>query len=127
LIDTRLTLLALAPVPIAMLIAKASGRWVTARTVSAREANATLTASIQELLSGFRVLRFFGRGPAATNEVEKHARSFAERNLSATRLRLGLPPVYSTLMMSGVLFVIWLGGQRVIGGAMTVGAFIGYL
>ena len=126
-IDARLSLLALAPVPIAMLIAHASGRWVAARTTRAREANAALTARVQELLTGFRVLRFFGRGPAATAEVENVSRAFAERNLSATRLRLGLPPLYSTLMMSGVLFVIWQGGERVIAGAMSVGAFVGYL
>jgi ATP-binding cassette subfamily B multidrug efflux pump len=126
-IDARLTLLALAPVPVAMLIAHASGRWVSARTTRAREANAALTASIQELLAGFRVLRFFGRGSAATGVIETFSRTFAQRNLSATRLRLGLPPVYSTLMMSGILFVIWQGGERVVDGAMSVGAFVGYL
>jgi ABC-type multidrug transport system fused ATPase/permease subunit len=126
-IDARLSLLALAPVPIAMLIAHASGRWVTARTMLAREANAVLTAGIQELLSGFRVLRFFGRGAAATGEIEIAARAFAERNLSASRLRLGLAPLYSTLMMSGIVFVIWQGGERVVASAMSVGVFVGYL
>ena len=126
-IDARLSLLALAPVPIAMLIAHASGRWVAARTTSARDANAALTGSIQELLAGFRVLRCFGRGSAATGAIKKLSGTFAECNLSATRLRLGLPPVYSTLMMSGILFVIWQGGERVLDGAMTVGAFVGYL
>ena len=126
-IDAQLSLLALAPVPVAMLIAHASGRWVAARTTSAREANSALTASIQELLSGFRVLRFFGRGAAATGVIEKFSGTFAERNLSATRLRLGLTPLYSTLMMSGILCVIWQGGERVVDGAMSVGAFVGYL
>jgi ATP-binding cassette, subfamily B, multidrug efflux pump len=126
-IDPGLSLLALAPVPVAMLIAHASGRWVAARTTRAREANAALTASIQELLAGFRVLRFFGRGSAATGVIDNFSREFAARNLSATRLRLGLPPVYSTLMMSGIVFVIWQGGERVVSGAMSVGAFVGYL
>ena len=126
-IDARLSLMALAPVPAAMLIAHASGRWVSARTTSAREANADLTSSIQELLAGFRVLRFFGRGPAATAEVESLSRAFADRNLSATRLRLGLRPVYSTIMMAGVLFVVWQGGGNVAAGDMSVGAFVGYL
>ena len=126
-IDAQLTLLALAPVPVAMLIAHASGRWIRARTTRAREANAALTASIQELLSGSRVLRFFGRGAAATGVIETCSQVYAERNLSATRLRLSLPPLYNTLMMSGILFVIWQGGERVIDGAMSVGAFVGYL
>ena len=126
-LDPQLSAIALAPVPVALVIAHASGRWVAARTTRAREANAALTASIQEMLAGFRVLRFFGRGSAATAVVDDFSRDFAQRNLAAARLRLGLPPVYSTLMMSGVLFVIWQGGERVTSGAMTVGAFVGYL
>ena len=126
-IDARLTLMALAPVPIAMLIAHASGRWVAERTTRAREANAALTASIQELLAGFRVLRFFGRSAAATGEIELQSRTFAECNLAAARLRLGLAPLYSTLMMSGIVFVIWRGGERVVEGVMTLGVFVGYL
>ncbi len=126
-IDARLTLLALAPVPLAMLIAHASGRWVRARTTQAREANAVLTGNIQALLSGLRVLRFFGRGAAATGVIDSCSRAYAQRNLSATRLRLGLPPLYNTLMMSGILLVIWQGGERVVSGAMSVGVFVGYL
>ena len=126
-IDAQLSLLALAPVPVAMLIAHASGRWVTARTTRAREASAALTANIQELLAGFRVLRFFGRSAAATGVIEKFSQTYAERNLSTTRLRLGLPPLYGTLMMSGIVLVIWQGGGRVVDGVMSVGAFVGYL
>ena len=65
------------------------------------------------------MLRLFGRGSAATGVIENFSQAFAERNLSATRLRLGLSPLYSTLMMSGILFVIWQGGERVINGAMS--------
>lgn len=126
-IDAPLTLMALAPVPLAMIIAHASGRWVRARTTRAREANAALTANIQELLSGLRVLRFFGRGAAATGVIKTYSQAFAARNLSATRLRLGLPPLYNTLMTAGILVVIWQGGERVVNGAMSVGVFVGYL
>ena len=127
LIDARLTLLALAPVPMAMLIAQASGRWVAARTTRAREANAELTARIQELLGGFRELRLFGRCAAATAEIDKYSSAYAERNLHAAQFRLGLPALYSTLMTSGVLLVIWQGGERVIEGALSVGGFVAYL
>jgi ATP-binding cassette, subfamily B, multidrug efflux pump len=42
-------------------------------------------------------------------------------------LRGGLRPVYTTLMSAGVLFVVWQGGEKVVSGAMTIGAFIAYL
>src|SRR5437773_8714742 len=46
--DPGLTLLALLPAPFAMVLAHATGRWAARRTTRAREANADLTAAIQE-------------------------------------------------------------------------------
>ena len=63
--DPGLTLLALLPAPFAMVLAHATGRWVARRTTRAREANADLTAAIQEYLAGVRVLRLFGRVAAS--------------------------------------------------------------
>src|ERR1051326_5763199 len=69
LFDPLLTVLALLPVPLALLVAHAVGRWVTERTTSARQVNARLTGAVQEYLSGLRVLRLFGRRAAAVDQV----------------------------------------------------------
>jgi ABC-type multidrug transport system fused ATPase/permease subunit len=125
--DPTLTVLALLPVPIAMLLAKATGRWVASRTTASREANASLTTALQEQLAGMRVLRLFGRTGAAVERVDTLSGEQAKTNLALVRLRGGLRPVYTTLMSAGVLFVVWQGGEKVVNGAMTVGAFIAYL
>jgi ATP-binding cassette, subfamily B, multidrug efflux pump len=125
--DSALTLQALIPVPCAMILAHATGRWVTRRTTSAREANADLTSALQEHLAGVRVLRLFGRASASVEGVAQLSKRFAERNLSVFRLKGGLQPVYTTMMTAGVLLILWRGGERVIAGAMTVGAFVAYL
>ena len=126
-IDPRLTLLALSPVPLAMLLAHAAGRWVTGRSTRAREAIADLTSAIQEHLAGIRVLRLFGRASASVERVAALSGRCAERNLSVVRLRGGLQPVYTTLMTAGVFLIVWQGSEQVVGGAMTVGAFVAYL
>jgi ATP-binding cassette, subfamily B, multidrug efflux pump len=125
--DLNLTVLALLPVPVAMLLAKATGRWVASRTTASREANASLTTALQELLAGIRVLRLFGRTGAAVERVDTLSGQQAEANLALVRLRSGLRPVYTTLMTAGVLLVVWQGGGKVVSGAMTLGAFIAYL
>ena len=125
--DVPLTVLALLPVPVAMLLAKATGRWVAGRTTTSREANAALTTALQEQLAGIRVLRLFGRTGAAVQRVDALSGEQAETNLALVRLRGGLRPVYTTLMSAGVLFVVWQGGERAVSGAMTMGAFIAYL
>src|SRR5262249_12744252 len=125
--DVTLTVQALLPVPVAMLLAKATGRWVAGRTTTSREAKAALTTALQEQLAGIRVLRLFGRTGAAVQRVDTLSGAQAETNLALVRLRGGLRPVYTTLMSAGVLFVVWQGGERAVSGAMTVGAFIAYL
>jgi ATP-binding cassette, subfamily B, multidrug efflux pump len=125
--DPILTLLALSAVPVAMLLAQASGRWVTQRTTASRQANASLTAFLQEHIAGVRVLRLFGRAGAAVTRVSGLARKQADTNLDVVRLKAGLQPVYTTLVTAGVLFVIWQGGIRTVAGAMTVGTLIAYL
>ncbi len=125
--DPGLTGLALLPVPLAMGLAQATGRWVRGRTTAARVVNASLTAALQEHLAGVRVLRLFGRAEMAVGRVAHLSYKQADANLTLVRLRDGLKPVYSTLMMAGVVLVVWFGGQRVISTALTVGAFVGYL
>jgi ATP-binding cassette, subfamily B, multidrug efflux pump len=127
LLDPGLTILALLPVPVAMLLARASGRWIAERTTAARQVNAQLTASIQEHLAGVRVLRLFGRRGAAAAQVSHLSQRQAETNLALIRLRAGLSPVYSTLMTAGIVAIVWLGGERVLAGALSVGAFVAYL
>lgn len=125
--DLRLSVLALLPVPMAMLLAKATGRWVTHRTTASRQANAALTTALQELLTGIRVLRLFGRCSAAVARVDTLSGEQANTDLALVRLRGGLRPIYTTLMGAGILFVIWQGGGKVVSGAMTIGGFVAYL
>ena len=125
--DPGVTLLALLPVPLGMILAKATGRWVSTRTTTAREASAALTAFLQEHLSGLRVVRLFGRTEAIVTRSAQLSDQLAKANLSIIRLRGGLQPIYTVLMMAGIVFVIWMGGERVATDRMTLGAFIAYL
>ena len=125
--DPRLSVLALLPTPFAMLLAQAVGRWMRSRTTAAREANATLTSTLQERLAGIRVLKLFGRTQSSAGQVETQSRRLADANLAVVRLREGLKPVYSTLMVAGVVLAVGMGGQRVIAGTMTLGAFVAYV
>src|SRR5215831_3087801 len=127
LIDAPLTVLSLVPVPLAMLLAHATGRWVARRTTRAREASAELTTALHEQLVGARLLRLFGRSGASVELVARLSVLCARRNLELVRLKTGLQPVYATIMISGVVLIVWQGSERVIAGVTTVGGFIAYL
>jgi ATP-binding cassette, subfamily B, multidrug efflux pump len=127
LIDAPLTLLALAPAPLALLLSYATGRGVARRTTAERTAYAALTGLIQEQLAAMRLLRLFGRADASVAQTATLARTQADANLRVVRLRTGLQPIYQLLITGGVVLLIWRGGVRVIAGGMTVGAFVAFL
>jgi len=126
-IDPTLGVLALLPVPVALGLSKVVGVHVVRRTVRAREANATLTAFVQEGLAGLRVLRVAGRVAAYTARLRELADRQADAELAGTRLQALLAPVYTTLVSAGVVPILWLGGHRVAGGALTIGGLVAFL
>lgn len=126
-LDVPLTLWALLPVPVAMVLAWASGRWVRQRTTVARQANSALTAGLHEALSATRVVRLLGARQAVAARIARLAGEQAQATLAATRPRTALPAVYTTLMTAGVVVVLWQGGEKVVAGAWTIGAFVTYL
>lgn len=123
----RLSLLALAPALLAILLAQLTGRWVREKTSTAREANGKLTAALQDQLAGIRVLKLFGRTSAAAERIETLSQDVAHKNFEVVRLQEGLQPIYTLLSYIGVFLVIAIGGQQVIAGSMTIGAFVAYM
>lgn len=125
--DPTLGLLALTPVPVALVLAKAVGTRVTRRTLRAREANAAVTACAQEGLVGLRQLRAAGRGAAYTARLRTLADRQADAELATARLEATLAPIYALLVTSGVLALIGLGGRRVVAGELSVGDLVALL
>lgn len=122
-----LAVVALAPVPVALWLAKAAGRVVARRTTAARQADAELTGLLLEQLGAIRLLRLAGRSGTATARVQALAGRQAGAELDAIRVDEGLSAVYSVLLGSGALFIVWLGGHEVVAGALSVGGLVAFL
>lgn len=122
-----LALVALAPVPVALGAAKRSGLVVARRTRVSRETEAELTVALRERIGALRLLRLFGRTRAAGQQIRALAERQATAELSAIRLEEGLGALYSTLLSSGVIFIIWLGGRQVDSGSLSLGGLVAFL
>lgn len=122
-----LAVLAVAPVPVALWLAKVAGRVVAQRTTAARRADAELTRVLHEQLGGIRLLRLAGRTGTATARVKALADRQAAAELDAIRVDEGLSAVYSVLLGVGALFIVWLGGHQVAAGTLSVGGLVAFL
>ena len=122
-----LSALALSPVPLALWLARRSGVAVAQRTRLAREAESNLTATLREQLGALRLLRLFGRTRAAARRISDAADEQATAELSAIRLDEALAALYATLLSSGVVFILWLGGRDVVARSMSLGTLVALL
>ncbi|MDA8321089.1 MAG: ABC transporter ATP-binding protein [Actinomycetota bacterium] len=122
-----LAAVALAPVPAALWLARLSGRAVARRTTSARESEAVLTSVLREQIGALRLLRLVGRSGPATGLIRRHAGAQARTELAAIRLDEALSAVYTVVLSAGTVVIIWLGGETVAAGSMSVGALVAFL
>lgn len=129
-LDPWLTLVALSPYPLVLMVA----RWLTKRLYQrsrqAADRFGELTSFIQESLSGLAVLRNHAREEGCQGQFQEHLDHLYHSHAHHTRLQSLFNPL---MMFSGavsVLLILGYGGHQVARGVLTVGdfvAFSGYL
>jgi ATP-binding cassette subfamily B protein len=125
-LDPWLTLAALAPVPVVVAAARWWNGQIHVESQAVQEELARLSARAQENFSGMAVVRAYAM---ETREVEAFGRLNAEylrRMMRLVRTQSGFSPLMSAIGGLGMLIVLWLGGQAVVAGRMTLGGFIAF-
>jgi len=124
--DWRLGLLYLGLLPLIAL-----GMWAYARRVRpamgrVRRKLADLSASLQESLAGILVVKLFGRERFEQERVGRQSGMVLQANLQAARITSLWMPYASVVMGVGTGLVLWVGGQNVIAGLVSLGTLIGF-
>lgn len=129
-LDARLTLVALLPYPILLLVVKSFSRRIMEHTLRVQEGLADLSSRVQENLSGIHVVRAYAAEGRETDAFRALNESFKAQSMELARVRGQLIPVMRTASSLGNLVVLWYGGIQVIEGRLSLGdlvAFLGYL
>jgi ATP-binding cassette subfamily B protein len=125
-LSPRLTLLALLPYPVLMILARLSSRLMYRASREIQDQLGKMSTSIQEDLAGMSVVKLYGL------EQQRHQRFLAlndeylARSLRVVRARGMLGPLFAMLAGGGTLIVLWAGGHEVIAGRMTFGALVAF-
>jgi ATP-binding cassette subfamily B protein len=118
--------LSLVPLVFVSLMVWYFGRRIHDRFEAVQEQLSTLTALVQENLSGARVVRAYAQ---EAHELERFAeanREFLRRNRRLIRMFGSLYPGIQLLMGTGAVMVLWLGGRMVVAGTITLGEFVAF-
>ncbi len=125
--DIRITLIASIPIPLVILLTQLMKKTVHSKSKMARTATSKSTIQIRKMISEVNILRLYGREGSEIERLEEKLSEQANKNVIVTVLKNGLAPIYSALASIGIIVVIYLGGNKVIGGSWTIGTFTAYI
>jgi len=125
-INPSLTLMALAPVPIAVFIMVLVGKHIRDRFRKVQEAFAAISDKVQENISGIRVIKAFAQEKEEVDNFLKYSKQRVDTQMSLTRISAMLGPCAQICFgISFLLFIVYGSGQ-VINGVITLGDYVAF-
>ena len=125
-LDWRLALIVLIPLPLISFAAWAYSRRYHARTERLQERWGEAATLVEETVSGIRVVKGLGAGGPLAAEFRTRSRSIVGRALDIARLDAVFMPTLEFLPLLGLLAVLWIGGRSVISGNLSLGSFVAF-
>ena len=126
LIDWRLMLLALAPLPVVSWLVTRYGEVIHNRFKEVQEQFSRISTTVQENLSGIKVVKAFGREQQEIDEFKKENLLYLQQNRKLVRVWGILYPAVELMAGIGILTVLFFGGRFVIQGTLTLGEFVAF-
>lgn len=125
-IDPWLTLYALSPFPLLILITRRSSHAVDAQSAAVQQALGALSAKLQENLAGMTVVRAYTMEAHEVRAFERLNGAHLARSLALARTQAVSWPLLGAVGGLGTLLVLWLGGKAVVEGRITLGALVAF-
>src|SRR5438874_1632330 len=125
-IDTKLTLIALIPLPFVSVLVRYFGSAIHKRFEAIQAQLSEVSAVVQEALAGVRVVRAYRQEAHEIARFRAANEEYLRRNRVLIRLQGAFFPSMTLFLGLGSLLVLWLGGRDVIRGQITLGEFVAF-
>src|SRR5512146_1359693 len=122
-VDWRLALAVLLPLPLLSVGFGRYSRRYAERTKVNQEELGELTALAEETIAGIRVVKGLGAGEALSARFRARSDRVVATSLAVADVDAVFLPALEVLPLIGVLVVLWYGAHRVLSGDITIGTF----
>ncbi|HWZ78533.1 MAG TPA: ABC transporter ATP-binding protein [Candidatus Sulfotelmatobacter sp.] len=119
-INPKLTLLTFLPLPAVSVVIQTFGRRIHERFERIQAMFSDISARAQENFSGARLIRAYVQEEAEIKAFERENKEYIRRSLKLVRLMGMLWPTLELMLGCAVVLVLWLGGQEVLAGQLTL-------
>jgi len=123
-VDWRLAIPAILPAPAVSLAVIFFGRAIHSRFERIQEMFSDISSRVQENLSGVRMVRAFAQERAELRRFEELNRQYISQNLKLVRIQGVFDPLLESLIGLTFLAVLWVGGEQVLKGRISIGDFV---
>jgi len=125
-LSPSLTLWVLLPVPVVFVAVRHFGKVIHDLYEMIQASLATLSAKVQENLSGVRVIRAYAQEEAEIRGFDEPNREYVARNIKLIRTWSMFMPSLQALIGFSFLIVLWQGGHQLLRGQISLGALIAF-
>ena len=126
-INARLTLFALIPAPIIIVLTRILTRRMSTGFENAQKTFADLTERAREVFAGIRVIKAYNRESWAHQNIEEEGQRYISVNMGLAKTLAFFFPMMVIFTNIGLAIVIWLGGRLTILGNITTGDFVAFI
>jgi ATP-binding cassette subfamily B protein len=125
-IDPVLGLVASLTVPALVLTANRLASRIIGLSFSVQQKLADLAEVVEETVAGIEVVKAYGQERREEQRLKKAAFAIYEDTIQIARYRSRYGPLFELIPSFGTVAVLWVGGFRVIDGALTPGEFVAF-
>lgn len=127
LLNVKLALLTFIFIPIAVVLTYLFRKNIHRRFHLQWKKNDDVSSNLQDVISGMRVVKSYGKEEAERRKFNKLADEFCRVQSRNETFWAIFNPMISFIMGAGVMFVIYFGGMDVLGGEMTPGELLQFV
>jgi ATP-binding cassette subfamily B protein len=125
-LSPKLTLAALAPLPLLTLVTRTFSRGLFTRMRANQDALGRLSEAVQANIAGVRVIRSFALEAREERRFERSNHEYLEASLALARLRGSMVPILGSTSAAGMLVVFWYGASLLLSGEISQGDFFAF-
>ena len=124
--DWRLTAISFTLYPVTLFVYYAFVKTIRPIYRRMRDQYGMLTSVLAENIVNIRVVQAFTQENYEIQKFSKESTKYLDESLRAVRVRTDYLPFVSFLTQIGTVAILWYGGQQVIEGALSFGAFVAF-
>ena len=125
-VDPILGVVAGAMVPILFFTASRYAARILGLSFEVQQRLADLSQVVEEAIGGIQVVKAYGQEEQEQERLDETANRIYEKSIGIARHSAAFGPLFEVIPAAGTLAVLWLGGIRVVEGAITRGDFVAF-